>query len=131
MKLKTHQYEAYKRDNPLLSIDHMHGRCSINSSAAAMMGITDEHRILFHHDEDSPADWYISVSKKGGVKLKKGLHGNFLFSWVTIARKMAATMNWEGRSACCPIGKHPIEEGELLLWTIITKRAKQSHGRNV
>jgi len=136
MALKTYTPAvciAARSSAPSISINVKSGLFNINPAALELMGIdisVGGGKLKFHNDDESPADWYISVAPAHDTdsfelrvngKLGKGLY----FNNVTLAKAITGSVDFEEASCRVAIAKEPTDlEGVGKVWVMITAGLK-------
>lgn len=101
MKLKTFNRNSLERctESPILSLSARGGRIHFNGTLSRIMGLTDKCTVSFHQDQDSPADWYITINtdKYGfGVRSdSKGKKGSraFVINSTPLSQEIRKSIN--------------------------------------
>ena len=126
MKLKEYNADNSKSvsmGTPCLSVARKSGTISFNKGAVSLMGMTPDSAVTVSNDEDSPRDWYVSISKDPAafkIRLKAGTT-SAMFNCSLVAGKLIDAVS-EIKRASLRLSKEPVVIGDLTYWLIITAK---------
>lgn len=126
MKLKEFNSEncsgfSKRSSAPSIAIDTKVGCNRINREACERLGLKEGDQVKFHQDEEEEADWYIEKVSEGGFSLRKVGSGSALaFNNTALAKKIAESVAYEGRSGRCLIAGKPTEFQKRKLFGVLT-----------
>jgi hypothetical protein len=128
MKLKEFNAEDFPNTRttaPAFSIDTKVGCNRLNREACELIGLKAGDKIKFLQDEEEEGDWYIEKVKEGGFVLRTTKNATSLcFNSTPMAKKIADSVVFEGRSGRCLIAGQPTELNKRKLFGILTNSLK-------
>lgn len=98
------------------------GLFRINHEACNKLGIGEGSQISLHQDEETPADWYLLASDPKGfeVRSNKSVGKGVVFNKTSLAREIAESVSFDGKSGQILIGAEPIKHDKKTYWPLIT-----------
>lgn len=126
MKLKTFNPDntpTNRNTKPFISINTKSGTININGSAATLLSIDENSRILFHQSEDNEQDWYLQVvanKKTPAFQLRKATNQvSLIMNNATLVRTIVNSVGYNGTTGRMYIGE-TVTVGIITLYTLIT-----------
>lgn len=110
---------------PLIGINQKAGGFRINIVAKELMKLKAGQHIIFHQDDDTPADWYIEVVKTGGFDLRERetiTPGGLYMQSAGMAQKIFQSVECTHRSGHILVAKEPVVKDKRTLWPLITAK---------
>jgi hypothetical protein len=130
MKLKTYNTAnsaSVRKGKPTININLGNGLFSFSNNAREALKLKSGTRIEVHQDEESPKDWYFSITKDkdSGFELRDNSKSKpyLTFNNSHLARLLLSSIELDC-NATMLIGTEPVEiEGVGNVYPIITKSA--------
>lgn len=129
MKLKTFNAETciVKRNGkPTVGINFKMGLFRFNKECCELIGLKEGAKVSLHQDEEEPTDWYLLVNDEKGfeTRRKENVTPGLLFNNSSLAKQIAESTEYEGKSAALAIGKEAVKYEKKLYWPLITASLK-------
>jgi hypothetical protein len=97
----------------------------LNKEAVALIGLSDKIMVVVHQDEDNPEDWYLELVKEKGFLIRVCRKwSQCKFNNVKVARKIAESVGFKGKTGRMLIAGQPTEIGNRTLWGILAINLK-------
>ncbi|MEJ7610646.1 MAG: hypothetical protein WKF88_05640 [Ferruginibacter sp.] len=107
---------------PSLSINQKAGLFSLNKEACALIGLTNEDKVIILQDEEETENWYLEKVKGNGFILreKENVSSGLLFNNTALVRSIAASVNFTDNGGRMLIAGSPTDLGKRKLWGLLT-----------
>lgn len=107
---------------PYIGIDTEIGTIRINGSLSEKLKLKVGDKLSFHQDEETPGDWYLLAGDSKGFEMKeqKKVKNGLTFNNSSLARKIAASVEFAGRSGHILLGIEPVVFESKKYWPLIT-----------
>lgn len=106
---------------PAIGINLKVGLFNISKAACELIELKNNDQIVIHQDEEDKENWYIEKVKSKGfvVRNKEAVTAGVLFNNVTLARAIAESVDFKGKSGKALIAGKPTILDKRKLWGII------------
>lgn len=107
--------KTQRKGNAVIGIDFKVGGFRFNLEATELIGIKKGDHIQFLQDSET-AEWYVEKISSGGFELhvNKNISKGVIFNNVHIAREIAGSVDFTGRSGRMQVGEMVKHEGRKL-----------------
>lgn len=111
-----------RKDIPAsISMSTEKGLFTFNKPAAELINVCEKDKVVVYQDEEEPENWYIEVVKDRGFPVRYNKRWeNYKFNNVKVARKIAESVCFSGKTGRMLIAKQPTKIGDRTLWGILT-----------
>ena len=124
MKLTTFDAEnmvSQRKGDAMISVSRK-GASSVSKAAALRMSWGGGDLISFHQDDETPEDWYISLSKSGFILRDDKGGGGLAFNNTAMANAFLDALGVEEDRAAFFIASEPIIENKVKYWAVMTSK---------
>jgi hypothetical protein len=128
MKLKTFNPDncissrSGKSTKPIVGINSKNGLFRMAPPVCDLLELKEGDHVMFHQDEEDPANWYAEKVKEGGfvLRIKPGVGKGLYFNNTSLARSIFASVGYAAVSGQVRVAGQPTKVEKHKLFALLT-----------